>query len=216
MTKKNNPDLCETDEGAEIPENEFFDAEERDIPEPEDLDFAEPPEEVYEPQGRYDATLYKVYKDETVSKILQILSYVSVALTVYAYGYNIVVQIPSSPLTAVRYVAVCAVPFILVSIMRKLFDAPRPYETYPFYKKPPKSKRGEGFPSRHVFSIFVIAATLAFDNLVLGIGLALLGGILAVCRILLGMHFIRDTVAGAAIGIVTGVLGMLISGAIIG
>ena len=90
MTEKNNPDFCETDESAEIAENEFFDVEVRDIPEPDDLDSAELTEEAYEPQGRYDAVLYKVYKDETVSKILQILSYVCVALTVYAYGYNIV------------------------------------------------------------------------------------------------------------------------------
>ena len=181
----------------------------------EALDSAEPTvpvKEEYEPIGRYDAVLYRIYKDYTVSKMLQILSYVCVLLTVYVFVYNIVMLFPYYRMQAVRYITVCAVPFVLVSILRKLINAPRPYEQLPFYEVPPKNKRGEGFPSRHVFSIFVIASCLAFENILLGVGLAALGVLLAVCRVLLGMHFIRDTVAGAAIGIVSGVSGVFISG----
>ena len=165
------------------------------------------PKKKYQPVGRYDAVLYSVYSDEGLTQMLRILCYVAVGLTAYAFVYSLVTLIPTNPLEAIRYLVICGVPFILVSVMRRLLNTPRPYEILPFYEKAPKSKRGSGYPSRHVFSIFVIASTLAFGNIWLGIGLACLGVLLAVCRVLLGIHFIRDTVAGAVIGITAGIIG---------
>jgi len=102
------------------------------------------------------------------------------------------------------------VPLVLVSIMRKLISAPRPYELHDFYEKKPKDKKGESFPSRHVFSAFAIG-TLAFTvSHFLTLALILVGLALAVSRVLLGMHFIRDVAAGALAGAVCGVLGIII------
>ena len=167
--------------------------------------------EEYKPLGRYDKILYRVYCDDTITSILKSLCYTAVALTVYAFLYYLSVTLPIAPMEALRSIVVCAVPFIAVTLARRIINAPRPYELYPFYKVPPKKKRGLGYPSRHVFSIFVIAAVLAFENIFLGIGIALLGVMLAVCRILLGIHFIRDTVAGAVIGISSGIIGIYIT-----
>ena len=102
------------------------------------------------------------------------------------------------------------VPFVLVTLFRHLVNAPRPYEMYDFYQTPPKNKCGKSFPSRHVFSGFVIA-TLAFAYS-LPLALVMLGFavILAVSRVLLGIHFIRDVVCGALVGVVSGVIGIVI------
>ena len=99
-------------------------------------------------------------------------------------------------------------PFLAVSAVRFLINAPRPYELYDFYEKKPKEKHGKSFPSRHVYSAFVIA-TLAFVySIPLGVSLALIGVSLAAARVLLGIHFIRDVLCGALIGTVSGLIGI--------
>ena len=165
----------------------------------------------YKPVNAIDRAMYAVYRDETLSYILKIICYVAVGLTAYAFLFSLVTLIPEAPMEALRYLIICGVPFAAVSVVRKLVNSPRPYEIYPFYEKKPKQKSGCGYPSRHIFSCFVIAAVLAFENVFLGIGLALLGAVLAVCRVLLGIHFIRDTVAGAVIGVASGILGMYLT-----
>lgn len=109
-----------------------------------------------------------------------------------------------------RVILAPAISFVLVSIFRNLLNAPRPYEvtgTAPIIKKDTK---GKSFPSRHVFSVFVIAATLYFISSPLGIVLMLAGCILAVLRVIGGVHFPRDVIAGAVIGILSGILGFYI------
>ena len=43
----------------------------------------------------------------------------------------------------------------------------------------------------------------------LGIGLFALGAALGLIRVILGVHFIRDVVAGALIGVISGAVGLL-------
>ena len=101
------------------------------------------------------------------------------------------------------------IPFILVDVFRRIINAKRPYELYDFYECPPKKREGRSFPSRHAYSAFVIA-TLAFAfSIPAGIVMACLGLALCVSRVLLGIHFIRDVLCGAAVGIIAGVLGLL-------
>ena len=77
-------------------------------------------------------------------------------------------------------------------------------------EKEPKKKKGKGFPSRHVFSLFLITV-MSFPVLpILSSVLLILGIALAVSRVLLGIHFLRDVIAGAAIGIASGGIGLLV------
>ncbi len=56
------------------------------------------------------------------------------------------------------------------------------------------------FPSGHTITAFSVAVTLALFYPHLAVGLLFCAGSVAVSRILLGMHFLSDVVAGAAIG----------------
>ena len=73
-----------------------------------------------------------------------------------------------------------------------------------------KGKCGSSFPSRHAFSAFAIAVALLPEFMPLGIVLLAFGTALCAVRVLLGLHFVRDVVAGAVIGIVASVIGLLI------
>ena len=100
------------------------------------------------------------------------------------------------------------ISIVLVSIFRSWYDAPRPYEIPG--AEPPLIKKdapGKSFPSRHIFSIFVIAVTFFWVWPVPGILIGIAGVLLAWSRVAGGVHFPRDVIAGALIGVFSGVIG---------
>lgn len=163
----------------------------------------------YKPKNRYEKLLLYVYKNENLAEMMKISSYAIVLLTVYAFFVHIAGLI-ETPIEIVKLLTVTGVPFVAVSLMRVFINAPRPYELLEFYEKKPKGKAGRSFPSRHVFSVFVIAAVLLISDPPLAATLMLAGVALAFLRVALGIHFVRDVVAGALIGIVSGGIGLAV------
>lgn len=109
----------------------------------------------------------------------------------------------------IRALFVPLVSFILLSVFRTAVNAKRPYEVFGMSPILAKDTQGKSFPSRHVFSIFVIAMTFLFilGSPVLGITILILGILLSVARVILGVHFPRDVIAGALFGIIAGIIG---------
>ena len=157
-----------------------------------------------------EAVLKKVHNLRHISLSLKIISHASALICAAAYAAIFVYSYINEPMAALKILLSAAVPYVIVTVMRKIINAPRPYEIYDFYNTPPKNKKGQSFPSRHVFSAFVIATLSYTVSLWLATALLVLGVCLAVSRILLGIHFVRDVVAGALIGIVSGILGIII------
>lgn len=153
----------------------------------------------------------RVYGSERVKKTLITLDAVCVALAALSYVFALIFMGVSelSLMTPLRLIISTGVPFLAVSIMRCVMNLPRPCKVLEMDFLPNK-KEGVSFPSRHVFSAFSIGTALCFVMLPLGIFVLVLGVICAACRVCLGNHFIRDVVAGATIGVVCSVLGMLI------
>ena len=112
-----------------------------------------------------------------------------------------------------RVVITAGVPFFAVGALRAWLMLPRPFEVYAFYGGLPTvglfsgEKKSGSFPSRHAYSAFVIGTVFFFQSpwcaLIFGAGAVLM----CLCRALLGIHFVRDLLAGALIGILSGVLG---------
>ena len=69
---------------------------------------------------------------------------------------------------------------------------------------------GKSFPSRHTVSAFIIAMAFLYVNTNLGIIMLCLATAIGLTRILSGVHFVRDVVGGAAIGIFIGIIGFFI------
>ena len=64
----------------------------------------------------------------------------------------------------IRALAVPLVSFVLLSVLRKALNAKRPYEVFGLDPIIPKKTKGKSFPSRHVFSIFVIEITFFWHH----------------------------------------------------
>ena len=151
--------------------------------------------------------LFRVYKSKRVNLSLKIISSLSVLLSVLSYCALLFLSFYNSIYEGISVLLSAALPFFAVGFVRMMIDAPRPYELYDFYETKPKERAGRSFPSRHAYSVFVIATIAYFYSIPFGIGLTLLGIALSVSRVLLGIHFIRDVVCGAIIGVVSGLVG---------
>ena len=110
----------------------------------------------------------------------------------------------------VRLILVPGIAFILVSIFRNHINFPRPYELYNINQIIEKDSKGKSFPSRHVFSAFIIATSCLYISIKLGIILLLLATIIAIIRVLGGVHFIRDVLVGALSGLILALIGWTI------
>ena len=155
----------------------------------------------------------RVYSSPKTMLTLKIIDRVSVMLSIACFAALLYLAFLRGYMDAVVFLAMAAIPFIVVSALRMLLKSERPYEVIDFSrfsKEMPHRKRGASFPSRHVFSAFLIAF-LAFEYAwYIGIFCILLGVALAICRVALGIHFTKDVVCGAIIGMVSGFVGMLI------
>lgn len=111
-----------------------------------------------------------------------------------------------------RAALVPGISFVLVTVLRKEINAPRPYEVFDAAPVIPKDTRGNSFPSRHAFSIFVIAMTFCACCPLAWAGPVMLaaGVLLAVIRVVSGVHFPCDVVVGALLGMLAGFVGLWI------
>jgi membrane-associated phospholipid phosphatase len=102
--------------------------------------------------------------------------------------------------------------FLVVTFARLIINRKRPYERYATPPAIPKSTSGKSFPSRHVFSASIIAATFFYAgiNPLIGAAIAAAAVMLGVIRILSGVHFVSDVIAGIIAGILAGVIGYVL------
>ena len=106
-----------------------------------------------------------------------------------------------------RALLVPGISFVLLSVVRDRLNAKRPYEALDIQPIIRKNTKGHSMPSRHVFSMFVIATTFLWVLPWAGIILLCFGVLLAAVRVIGGVHFPRDVIAGALVGILSGILG---------
>lgn len=100
--------------------------------------------------------------------------------------------------------------YLAVTSLRRWCGAPRPYEVFGLPPLIPKNTKGNSFPSRHCASAAVIAVSLWPISMLLGLGCSIIAFLIAVCRVLAGVHFPRDVIAGLGLGSLIGFFGVWI------
>lgn len=141
-----------------------------------------------------------------VARALNIVNHGIVVVFYAAYALLLGWACVSDPWKLAPLVGVTAVGFVAVSFFRRRFNVPRPYECCAIAPLIARDGAGKSFPSRHAFSAFAIAASWFAASAPVAVVLLVAAVVLAVCRVLGGVHFPRDVVVGALIGSATGAL----------
>lgn len=113
-----------------------------------------------------------------------------------SYPLHLLLRLKAKDDRLVWYVAIPAVAFLLVTILRKMLNIERPYEKLTIEPLIHKQTKGKSFPSRHVFSATMIALTVVTVYPVWGVSLVGVSLLLALCRVLAGVHYPIDVLAG--------------------
>lgn len=109
------------------------------------------------------------------------------------------------------YLLIPGLCFLLLTIARKKINAKRPYEILDIEPLIAKEKKGQSFPSRHVFSFCLIAGCWYSVCIPVGIVLSICALILAYIRVVGGIHFPKDVFAGTVIGYICSAVTIIVS-----
>ena len=104
------------------------------------------------------------------------------------------------------YVFVPASGFVILSLLRKKVNAPRPYEVWEIVPLLNRDSPGQSMPSRHVFSATIISMACLHASLSVGVILLVLSALLGLVRISGGVHYPKDVVVGYTSGLAWGMI----------
>ena len=154
----------------------------------------------------------RVYSRQRTLAILRLLGALGVVYVVLCFLLPVAWLLTEREYAeCLKLCSVAAIPFAAVSLMRSFLNVQRPYEVIdfaPFLRMRKERKAGKSFPSRHVFSAFLIGTLVLFYSVPLGIVTLLVGAFIAAERVMLGIHFTRDVIYGGIIGIASGLVGI--------
>ncbi|KXT74639.1 Phosphatidylglycerophosphatase B [Streptococcus sp. DD10] len=105
-----------------------------------------------------------------------------------------------------RDIVVPASGFIVLSVVRFWMNQERPYEREFIHPLFSKETKGQSFPSRHVFSATIISMVVFWYSMELGIFCLFFSALLGLVRVVGGVHYPRDVVAGYVFALFWGIL----------
>ena len=146
-----------------------------------------------------------------MAKGIHIANKLCTGLMYLSYPILIIFMILQRDENVIRAVLVPGISFVLLSLFRKVINRPRPYETFDVPSVIKKDTKGKSFPSRHVFSATIIAMTFLLMSPWTWLGVVFLGVsiLLAIVRVISGVHFISDVSVGFIVGVVAALLGYM-------
>ena len=101
--------------------------------------------------------------------------------------------------------------YVVVEIIKRLYSRPRPYLILDGVKKIISENHDyQSFPSGHATIFFALATAIYFFNKKWGIVSFVAAILVGISRIFVGVHWPLDVLAGAIVGIISGVIVNLI------
>ncbi len=159
----------------------------------------------------YDALSAPFKKNTALKTALVVFNYAVTALFFIAYFALLIVLFYFRDNRVFPTLLTPAVGLLLVTVLRRVINSPRPYEVLDIEPLVHKKTTGKSFPSRHAFSAFCLSVVFSFFHLPVGILCFCLSILLALTRVVMGVHFPRDILVGGIIGVILTTVGMVIT-----
>jgi len=147
------------------------------------------------------------FRSENRTKWLKITNKLVTALGFTAYPLLLIYLYMTATEKLFAAVTIPASGFMLLTLVRKKINRPRPYVSLDINPIIHKDKQGNSMPSRHVFSMTMIAASWYIASPVICAVLMVFSVILALIRVIGGIHYPSDVIAGALCALVWAVIG---------
>ena len=139
-------------------------------------------------------------KKDRITKKMPLATGVLTAFFALIYLCFLFLSLLNSIALVLRVLLLSAIPFAVVSLGRALIPSPRPNS-----QDASPHRARHSFPSRHAFSAFFIAMIAFLFSTAVAYLLLPLAILLATLRVLTGEHHPRDVIAGAFIGVLSGI-----------
>jgi membrane-associated phospholipid phosphatase len=127
-----------------------------------------------------------------------------------AYPLLIIYLLICRDLRASKVIAVPAVTFLTVTVIRQILNCKRPYEELDIIPLFPKTTKGKSCPSRHTASTVIISFAFLYVNIWLGVASFVVSAVIAVLRPIAGVHFPRDVIWAILFSTFAGIMGFYI------
>ncbi len=147
------------------------------------------------------------FRSESRTRWLKITNKLVTALGFAAYPVLLIYLYMTAAEKLFAAVTVPASGFILLTLVRRKINRPRPYVALYIDPIIHKDKKGNSMPSRHVFSMTMIAATWFLASPSICAVLMVFSLILALIRVIGGIHYPSDVAAGALCAVIWAVMG---------
>ncbi len=143
-------------------------------------------------------------RNKLCNAILKFCYYFLPFVMFLSYGVLAVFMLFSDAKTFARITLSPMTVFAIITVFRKIFNRARPYEKFATPSVFGKDKSGESMPSRHTACAFIIAMAFMYVSIPLGIAYLIISALIMISRVLAGVHFISDVIAGMAISLLYG------------
>ena len=136
-----------------------------------------------------------------------IYNYLPLAVMVSYPALLIYLFVSGNKADFIKALVVPAVTFAAATLFRAVINSQRPYEKLGIKPLIQKNTVGKSFPSRHSASVFIIAMAFLHTNVYLGAAMFAVGFLIILSRVLAGVHYEKDVLAGLCFSVLLGIFG---------
>lgn len=146
------------------------------------------------------------FRKEPRKKVLIIINKVLTGIGFISYPLLLIFTLMFKSDQLIKVIVIPGIGFLLLSELRKKINRKRPYEALNINPIIKKDTQGNSMPSRHVFSMAIIALSWFVISPVVGSVLFVSAVLMGIIRVIGGVHYMSDIFVALVSALLWGLL----------